>query len=52
MFEFYSFRPGLRLGSLDKKPNTKRETKKIITVYTNNLSVSITIPLKSLLEIK
>ena len=29
---FYSFRPGLRPGSLDKNPKTKRETKNITTV--------------------
>lgn len=29
---FYSLRPGLRPGSLDKNPKTKRETKKITTV--------------------
>lgn len=28
----YSLRPGLRPGSFDKNPKTKRETKKIITV--------------------
>lgn len=29
---FYSSRPGLRPGSLDKNPKMKRETKNITTV--------------------
>jgi hypothetical protein len=29
---FYSLRPGLRPGSLDKNPKTERETKNITTV--------------------
>lgn len=29
---FYSSRPGLRPGSLDKNPKMKRETKRITTV--------------------
>lgn len=31
-FFFYSSRPGLRPGSLDKNPKMKRETKNITTV--------------------
>jgi len=31
-FLFYSSRPGLRPGSLDRNPKMKRETKNITTV--------------------
>jgi hypothetical protein len=32
ILDFYSSRPGLRPGSLDKNPKIKRETKNITTV--------------------
>jgi hypothetical protein len=36
-----SRRPGLRDGSLDKKPNTNKPTKKLTTMYTRTFRVNI-----------